>query len=152
MIKVLFVCHGNICRSVAAEYMFKDMIQSNHLQDKFYCESKATSDEEIGNDIYGPMKPYLQKRNIPYTRHYARQINKNDYQNFDLILAMDYANERYLKQLFYLDTLKKVWLLNDYVGLRGEIADPWWNHDFDRALDEIKKALDLLLNKLINNK
>lgn len=65
---------------------------------------------------------------------------------------MDYANKRYLKQLFYLDTLKKVWLLNDYVGLQGEIVDPWWNHDFDRALDEIKKALDLLLNKLINNK
>lgn len=149
MIKILFVCHGNICRSASAEYMFKYMISKHHLEHKLYCGSAGVSNEEAGNDIYPPMKPYLIKRKIPLSRHYAHKITMQDYLNFDLILAFDNSNMNYLNYMFK-DEQHKIHLLNEYVGLSGEIDDPWYAHDFDRALDQIELSLNLLLRKLTN--
>ena len=147
MKRILFVCHGNICRSASAEYMFKKLIKDKNLDDYFYCESMAVSNEEIGNDIYAPMKPYLLKRNIPLTRHHARQITFSEYDKWDLILVFDYSNLRRILRIMD-DPLNKIHLINEYVGLKGEIDDPWYTYKFDECLDQIEKALKLLIKIL----
>lgn len=147
MKKILFVCHGNICRSASAEYMFKKMIRDNNLENELYCESMAVSTEELGNDIYEPMKPYLVKRGIPLDRHYARQIKKSDYDKWDLILLFDESNRRIISRMMD-DPDHKIYLINEYVNLPGTIEDPWYTWRFDECLDQIQKALDLLIKKL----
>ncbi len=148
MIKILFVCLGNICRSPSAEYMFKKMIAQRNLDNHFYCESKATSAYEIGAKVYHLMNPYLLKRGINASNHIARQIQQKDYDNFDLILCMDYENLHALKHRFK-DEDHKIYLLNEYVGLPGIISDPWYHENFDQTLNELETALDLLIKKLV---
>ena len=147
MIKVLFVCHGNICRSASAEFLFKHLIKTKHLENKIYCESMAVSSEEIGNDIYPPMKPYLVKRIGEIPRHHARKIQKSDYEKWDLILIFDESNKRLINYIMD-DPESKIHLLTEYVGLKGVIEDPWYTWRFDECLDEIQLALNLLIDKL----
>ena len=148
MKRILFVCHGNICRSASAEYMFKHMIKQRHLENKIYCESMAVSSEELGNDIYEPMRPYLVKRGIPLTRHHARQIQRKDYDNWDLILLFDESNRRIINRMMD-DSQHKIYLLTEYVGMDGVIEDPWYTWKFDECLDEIQQALNLLIKKIM---
>ena len=129
MNSVLFVCHGNICRSPMAEYMFKDLTDN-----KYKIESRATSTEEIGNDIHYGTKRILDKYNIPYTRHYARQISIDDYNNFDIIVCFDDYNLNNLRRMFK-DTSKVIKLLD------RDIADPWYTHDFDITYNDIYEGL-----------
>ncbi len=129
MNSVLFVCHGNICRSPMAEYMFKDLTDN-----KYKIESRATSTEEIGNDIHYGTKRILDKYNIPYTRHYARQISIDDYNNFDIIVCFDDYNLNNLRRMFK-DTSKVIKLLD------RDIADPWYTHDFDTTYNDIYEGL-----------
>ena len=110
MKKILFVCHGNICRSVTAEFVFKHLIKLNNLESKYYVESRATTREEIGNDIYPPMKRTLINNGISVSRHYATQITLSDYKNFDLILLMDEENMYGIKRIIPEDYLKKIHL------------------------------------------
>ena len=134
--KILFVCHGNICRSLMGEYIFKYL-----TGDKYIIESRATSVEEIGNDIYPPVKEILNKYNIPYDRHMARQITIDDYNNYDLIICFDDYNIRNIK-LITKDTSKVIKLLDK------DIEDPWYTGNYDKVYHEIYDGCIKLLNKL----
>ncbi len=123
MKKIMFVCHGNICRSPMAKYIFKS------LTNEFQVESRATSTEEIGNDIYPPIKKALNNHNIPYERHYAKQITIDDYNKFDIIVCFDNYNLNNLKRMF--NGNKEIKLLDK------DIDDPWYTGDFDKTYNEI---------------
>lgn len=148
MYKVLFVCHGNICRSSAAEYIFKSLIKENHLESSFCCASRATSREEIGNDIYPPMKRVLINHKIEIEKHYASQITKKDYDDYDLILLMDEENMYGIRRIIPYDLNNRIYLLKDYVGLTGEIEDPWYTGRYEQVYQEIYECLERLIAKL----
>lgn len=148
MKKVLFVCHGNVCRSVTAEYVFKYLVSLSHQENNFYTESKATSREEIGNDIYPPMKRVLDINNIPYQRHYARQVVPSDYNDFDLIFVMDEENMYGIKRIIPFDKDKKIYRLKDYVGENGDIEDPWYSGRYQGVYEAIKRCVTKLLEML----
>lgn len=135
MRKVLFVCHGNICRSVMAEYIFKRKAKGLD----FYCESRGVSNEEYGNDIYPYAKRCLDKHNIPYDRHHAKKISKEDYEYFDDIFIMDSSNEYYLKKMID-DNKHKIKKLCDY-----DIDDPWYTGDFEGVYHEICEGIDKII-------
>ncbi len=136
MKKVLFVCHGNICRSVMAEYIMKSLDKDN----KFYVESKATTREEIGNDIYPPVKEVLKRKNIKFDKHSAKQITSDDYYKFDYIYCMDRENLYDLERI--LPSNDKTYLLSD-----NEIDDPWYTRDFDLCFDEIYSCIEKIIVK-----
>jgi len=147
--KILFVCHGNICRSVSAEFILKNRIQDSNLQDKLYCESRATSYEEIGNDIYLPMKRTLIVHHIPLQRHYASRITSKDYEEYDLVLLMDEENRWSIQRIIPHDVKHKIHMLTEYVGLSGEIEDPWYSGNYEKVYLQIAQCVDLLLNKMM---
>ena len=148
MIKIMFVCHGNICRSTMSEFIMKDMIANRGLEDKIQVASSATSREEIGNDMYPPAKRKLDKEHIPYTRHHARQITKSDYAEYDLILCMEQYNIRNLKRIIPADPDNKIHLLLDYSDNPRDISDPWYSGDFDKTFDDIIEGCEGLLEYL----
>ena len=150
MKKILFVCHGNICRSVTAEFVFKYLTKVNNLDTKFYSESRATTKEEIGNDIYPPMKRTLIENGITVSRHYAKQITKQDYELYDLILLMDEENMYGIKRIIPQDYLHKIYLLTEYVGVSGEIEDPWYTGRYEFVYNMIKNCVERLIEKLKN--
>lgn len=137
MIKVLFICHGNICRSPMAEYILKDMVRKNGLEDKFYIESAATSYEEIGNPVYPPARAELAKHGIGCRGHSARKLVKADFEEFDYLIAMEEYNLRNIRREFGEALAKKVSLLLDYTDMPGDIDDPWYTGSFDVTYNEI---------------
>jgi len=148
MIKVLFICHGNICRSPMAEYIFKKMICENNLEGEVYVESCATSREEIGNDIYPPAKKILTKYNVPYDRHSARQITRKDFADFDYIIAMEEYNLKNMRRTYSEEEMKKVSLLMSYAGKNSDVSDPWYTGDFETAYQDILEGCSGLLEKI----
>lgn len=133
MRKILFVCHGNICRSVMAEYILKSK------NTDIYCESAATSLEEIGNDIYPPAKATLDAHGIKYSRHFARQVTKKDYETFDEIYVMDSNNMRNILRLLD-DPQNKIKKLCD-----KDIEDPWYTDRYELVFNEISEGINNLL-------
>ena len=133
MKKVLFVCHGNICRSPMAEFVMKDLVHKAGLDYKFYIESAATSTEEIGNEVYPPAKRKLAEHDISCKGKTARQMTRNDYQRFDLLIGMDE---------------NKIHKLLDYTTRRGDVADPWYTGDFETTWRDVLEGCTELL-KLI---
>lgn len=149
MIKIMFVCHGNICRSPMAEFVMKDIVRKNGLSDKIYVESSATSREEIGNDIHYGTKRKLTEMGIPFEKRGARQITKKDYEDFDYIILMDSYNVRNLKRIIPEDNKNKVFKLLDFSKRKGEdIADPWYTGNFDETYNDVIVGCEGLLLKL----
>ena len=141
MTKILFVCHGNICRSPAAELLLREMAKQAGLLSSFEISSAATSSEEIGNPIYPPMRVLLEERGLDCSRHRARRVRRSDYDTYDLIVGMDKENRWDLSRLFHGDPDGKLHNLNEYAGLGDlDIADPWYTRDFSGCLEEIERA------------
>lgn len=150
MIKVLFVCHGNICRSPMAEYLFRNLINQAHLEHQIYTQSAATSQEELGNGIYPPVKKILENLDISCDNKRARQITKDDLDEFDYIIVMDDNNLHNLNYLFPQIDHKKVYKLNNFIESNDDIDDPWYTRDFNRCYLEINVACQALLEHIIN--
>ena len=147
---IIFVCHGNICRSPMAEFIFKDKIRSRGLNEQFYVESAAVSTEEIGNSIYPPAKRCLNAHGIPFdTSKTARQITRADYDRFDLIICMDRMNLRWLKYIIPNDPDNKVRLMMSYAGQDRDVADPWYTGDFETTYRDLTEATGKLLEAVI---
>jgi len=145
MIKILFVCLGNICRSPMAEFIMKDLVKKNNLQDKIQIASAATCYDEIGNDMYLQAQATLNNHNIPYTKHSARIITKEDYNNFDYIVAMEDSNIRRINNIVGEDTDNKVCKLLDFTGTSKDIEDPWYTRNFEKVYNEIYEGCQALL-------
>lgn len=142
MMKILFVCHGNICRSVMAEYMLKNKLRIRGIQDDFVVTSCATTSEEIGSDIYYAAKEILNKYNIPYEKHSARKISLSDITDNDLIICMDKENLNDL--YYYFGKMPKIRRLL----VNRDVSDPWWTRDFETTYTDIDKGLDSLLKEI----
>ncbi len=149
MPKIMFVCHGNICRSPMAEFLFKDMVAKKGIAGDFIIASSATSREEIGNPVHWGTKNKLAQYGISVAGKYACQLTVKDYNDYDYIIAMDSNNLRNINRIIGSDSMGKVSLLLDYAGRKGQsIADPWYTGDFDLTYDDIKAGLDGFLKYL----
>jgi len=148
MIKVLMICHGNICRSPMAEYLFRDMVQKNGLSDCFHIASAATSREEIGNGVYPPAKRKLASVGISCSMHHARQVTKADYDEYDYLLVAERYNIPNLMRQIKEDPDHKVYRLLDFSDRPRDIADPWYTGDFDVTYDDITEGLEAFLEYL----
>lgn len=151
MFRLLFVCHGNICRSPMAEYVMKFMVKEIGKEAMFYIDSAATSTEEIGNGVHYGTRNRLRQAGIPCGEHKARQITPADYKEFDLIIGMDKMNIRNMKRLLGDDKEGKLHMLLEYAGLDRDIADPWYTGNFDETFDDVCKGCKGLLNYLLKN-
>ena len=152
MIRVLFVCHGNICRSPMAEFVLRDMAERAGYAGELEIASAATSTEELGNPVYPPARRILREHGIDCSGKTARQITKNDYNRYDLIIGMDGANMRNMLRAFGGDPDGKLSTLLDYAGRPGEsVADPWYTDDFDATWRDVRDGCAGLLNILQEN-
>ena len=149
MTKILFVCHGNICRSPMAEFVMKDLTERQGLAGKFQIASAATSREELGNDIHPGTRRVLEREGIPFSSRQARQITKSDYEAYDYIIAMDRANLRNLERLLGGDPEGKFFLFLEFAGEHRDIADPWYTGNFDETYRDIKQGCTALLEFLL---
>ena len=148
MIKILFICHGNICRSPMAEFIMKDMVKKAGLGGEFHIESAATSTEEIGNDIYPPAKRKLTEKGIPFSRRGARQMTRQDYAEYDYLVGMDSANIRNMRRIAGGDDEGKISLLLDHSGSGRDVADPWYTGDFEATYSDILEGCEAFLRHL----
>ena len=148
MTRIIFVCHGNICRSPMAEFIMKKLVHDAGLDDSFEISSCAVSYEEAGNDIYPPAKEELKRRGIPFTSHRAVRGEKGDYEKYDLFLVMDSSNMRNLTRIFGGDPDGKIKLLLSYTGEGRDVSDPWYSRRFDVAFDDIFSGCKALLEKI----
>ena len=152
MTKILFVCHGNICRSPMAEFIFRDMVTRAGLEGDFEIASAAASTEELGNPVYPPARRKLREHGIDCSGKTARQITRNDYNRYDLIIGMDGANMRSMLRSFGGDPAGKLSTLLDHAGRPGEsVADPWYSGDFDAAWRDVYDGCAGLLKELQEN-
>ncbi|NLZ69697.1 MAG: low molecular weight phosphotyrosine protein phosphatase [Spirochaetales bacterium] len=149
MIKVLFICHGNICRSPLASSFFQELVNKNNTQNLFFTDSAATSREEIGNPIYPPMLRLAKNENLPLLNHRARQVTKADVDGFDYLIVMDYNNKHNLLRAFP-EAEAKVHLLTAFSGKEVEIEDPWWTQNYSKVFNQIKDSTLNFYNHLNN--
>lgn len=148
MINVLFVCHGNICRSPMAEFLMKDLVEKAGLKEKFYIESAATSTEEIGAGVYPQVRRILNDRGIDCSEKRARQMTAADYDRFDYIICMDEMNLRNMKRISA-DPYGKYRKLLDFAGETGDVADPWYTGNFSITQYDIERGCKALLETLL---
>ena len=150
MKRILFVCHGNICRSPMAEYVLKDMVRKRGIEDRFVIDSAATSREETGNPVYPPARRKLAEKGVPCGGHRAWQMTKRDYDDFDMIICMDYNNIRNIKRITGGDPDSKISMLLDYTDRAGdEVADPWYTGNFDATWRDVVDGCEGLLETLL---
>ena len=148
MIRVLFVCHGNICRSPMAEFVLKELVRINHIDNVFEIASAATSTEELGNGVYPPARRKLAEHGISCSGKYARQITFSDYGKYDYLIGMDEWNIRNMLRVFRGDPEQKLHLLMDYTDRPGEVADPWYTGNFEAAWKDVKEGCEGFLEAL----
>ena len=145
MTRVLFVCHSNICRSPMAEFVMKDLVKKVGLEKEFLIESAATSREEIGNPVYPPARQKLAEHGIDCSGKTARQLQNDDYEEYDLLIGMDRANLRNMYRICGGDFDEKMHLLMDFTDRPGEVADPWYTNDFDTTWRDVEEGCQGLL-------
>ena len=151
MVKILFVCHGNICRSPMAEFVMKDLIAKSGLEERFQVESAAVSAEELGNPVYPPARRELAAHGISCTEKTARQMTRADYEHFDYLVCMDRSNLRRMEQICGGDPAQKMSLLLDHTTRPGDVADPWYTGDFSATWRDVLDGCTALLEKIGNN-
>ncbi len=153
MIRIMFVCHGNICRSPMAEFILKDLVKERGVQGDFVISSSATSTEEIyhgvGNPVYPPVRAVLADHGMDPGGKRAVQLKKNDYDKYDLFVGMDSANIRNMQRIFGGDSKGKMHKLLEYINSSADVSDPWYTRDFDRCYHDIYRGCEGLLNALI---
>jgi len=149
LIKILFICHGNICRSPMAEFVFKDMIRRKHAEHMFYVASAATSTEETGNPVHYGTRKKLASVGISTAGKYAVQMKKSDYKNYDYLIGMEQRNVMNMRRIAGGDPEGKIYSLLDFTGHPGDIADPWYTGNFDRTYEDIVKGCTALLETLL---
>ena len=145
MTKILFVCHGNICRSPMAEFVMKDLVRKAGLEDDFSIASAATSTEEIGNPVYPPARRKLAEHGIGCAGKTARQLRREDYDRYDLLIGMDGTNLRNMRRICGGDPAGKLSLLLDWTGRPGDVADPWYTGDFEATWRDVAAGCAALL-------
>lgn len=148
--KILFVCHGNICRSPMAEFVMKDLVRKAGVEDMFEIESAATSTEEIGNKVYPPAKRKLAEHNISCKGKTARQMTRQDYDRFDLLIGMDSWNFRNMNRICGGDPEMKIRLLMDFTDEPRDVADPWYTGNFEATWRDVSEGCQQLLDYLIS--
>ena len=149
MIKIMFVCLGNICRSPMAEFVLKELVRRKNLEEKFVIESSATSLEEIGSDVhYGTVRK-LNSVGIPVEHRKARKLTKEDYDKFDYIIGMEESNIKNIIKIIGEDKKEKVFKLLDFSENPRDIADPWYTGNFDKTYNDILEGCQALLNKIL---
>lgn len=148
MTKILFICHGNICRSPMAEYVMKDLVKRHRLSDAFEIASAATSTEEIGNDVHRGTRQILAAHHIPCGHRQAVRVTAADYDYYDFLILMDQHNYRNLKRIIPDDPAHKVHFLLDFAEVHGDIADPWYTGDFELTYQDVLRGCMGLLGVL----
>ena len=148
MNRILFICHGNICRSPMAEYVMKQLVRERGMENEFRIDSAATSREEIGSGVYPPARRKLESMGVPCGNHRAVQVTRRDYDEYDLLIIMDRNNYRNLMRIVREDPEEKIHSLLSYVGLNRAVADPWYTGDFDAAYEDIDMGCRALLDSL----
>ncbi|MCJ7835346.1 low molecular weight phosphotyrosine protein phosphatase [Cuneatibacter sp. NSJ-177] len=148
MIKILFICHGNICRSPMAEFVFLNLVKKAGCESEFEIDSAATSREEIGNPVHPGTLRKLAEQGVPVREHRARQMTRQDYQKYDYLIGMDAQNLRNMLRILGGDPEGKVKLLLDFTGNPRDIADPWYTGNFDATYEDIREGCEALLRKM----
>ena len=148
MIKILFVCHGNICRSPMAEFVLKDLVQKAHMQDLFEIASAATHYDEIGSPVYPPARKIMAAHGISCSGKTARLLTKGDYVHYDYLIGMDHANLRNMNRICGGDPEGKFSLLLDWCGEQRDVADPWYTGNFNDTWADVSSGCRALLEKL----
>lgn len=144
------MCHGNICRSPTAEFVFKKIVKEKGLEKEFYIASAATSTEELGHTVYPPAAAEMKKHGIDPSGKYAVQLQGADYEKYDLFVGMDSANIRNMNRILNGDPQGKIRKLMDYTGKGGDVSDPWYSRRFDVAYNDIYEGCTCLLEALLD--
>lgn len=152
MIKILFVCHGNICRSPMAEFVMKDIVKKQGIENEFFIASAATSTEEIGSGVHYGTKNKLKSYGISTDGKRAVQLRKSDYEDYDYIIGMDVYNLRNMKRMLPEDSENKIHLLLDFSDNPRDVADPWYTGDFDKTYDDVLEGCKALLSEILRNR
>lgn len=148
--RILFVCHGNICRSPMAEFVMKDLVKKAGLEQHFVIESAATSTEEIGNSVYPPARRKLAEHGISCQGKTARQMTRLDYGRYDLLIGMDSWNIRNMRAISGGDPEGKIRMLMDYTNRPGDVADPWYTGNFEATWRDVLEGCEALLSQLVS--
>ena len=148
VVKILFICWGNICRSPMAEFVLKELVRLNHLDAQFEIASAGVSTEELGNPVYPPARRMLAKHGITCSDKTARQMNRRDYTHYDYLIGMDNLNMRYMRRFYQDDPLHKLCMLLDFTDRPGDVADPWYTDNFAATWKDALEGCEALLKEL----